>query len=133
MVNRREFLAATGAAVTVSTVGGAALRGGEVATGSEKSTRLFLPDDHLKPATFDRLPLDWHKLRAKKLQDKLAEDGCDGVLLTDRWNIIYFTGLWHTTTERLVQVFLPKSGDPVWLNAALDRDQWLACRHHRCR
>src|ERR1700687_4941028 len=132
MISRRAFIAATGAAVTVSSVG-AALPESAAATGAsalsksaagaaDKSARLFLPDDDLKPATFDRLPLEWHKQRAKKLQDKLAEDGCDGILLTDRWNIIYFTGLWHTTTERLVQVFLPKSGDPVWFNAALDRD-----------
>jgi len=124
MVSRREFLAVTGAAVTVSTVGGAAIPvRASSATGGEKSARLFLADGDLQPATFDRLPLEWHKERAKKLQNKLAEDGCDGILLTDRWNIIYFTGLWHTTTERLVNVFLPsKSGDPVWFNAALDRD-----------
>ena len=122
MISRREFLATTGAAVTVSTVGGAALPESPNAANAEKSARLFLPEDDLKPATFDRLPLEWHKQRAKKLQEKLAEDGHDGILLTDRWNIIYFTGLWHTTTERLVQVFLPTKGDPVWFNAALDRD-----------
>jgi Xaa-Pro dipeptidase len=122
MISRREFLATTGAAMTVSTVGGAALPEG-AGPADDKSARLFLAEDDLKPATFDRLPLEWHKQRAKKLQEKLAEDGCDGILLTDRWNIIYFTGLWHTTTERLVQVFLPAKGsDPVWFNAALDRD-----------
>src|SRR5277367_2424500 len=123
MVSRREFLATTGAAAAISTVGSAAIpASASAATVSEKSARLFLPDDDLKPATFDRLPLEWHKQRAKKLQDKLAEDACDGILLRDRWNIIYFTGLWHTTTERLVNVFLPLKGDPVWFNAALDRD-----------
>src|ERR1700751_4440775 len=121
MISRRNFIAATGAAVTVSTVGSAALP--ESAAGAaEKSSRLFLPEDNLKPATYDRLPLEWHKQRAKLLQEKLAQDGNDGILLSDRWNIIYFTGLGHTTTERLVQVFLPAKGDPVWFNAALDRD-----------
>ncbi len=124
MISRREFIAATGATVSTATVGGARLP--EIATESaagEKSERLFLPEDDLKPATFDRLPLEWHKQRTKKLQEKLAEDGYDGILLTDRWNIIYFTGLWHTTTERLMQVFLPSKGsDVVWFNAALDRD-----------
>jgi Xaa-Pro dipeptidase len=122
MISRREFLATTGAAITVSTVGAAALPESATPPGSDKSARLFLAEDDLKPATFDRLPLEWHKQQAKKLQDKLSEDGCDGILLTDRWNIIYFTGLWHTTTERLMQVFLPAKGDPVWFNAALDRD-----------
>jgi len=92
------------------------------AASAEKSTRLFLPEDDLKPATFDRLPLEWHKQRAEKLRTKLAENDFHGILLTDRWNIIYFTGLWHTTTERLVHVFLPVKGDLVWFNAALDRD-----------
>src|SRR5882724_11490494 len=96
--------------------------GSKAATGGEKSARLFLPADGLKPATFDRLPLEWHKQRAQKLRENLAEDGYEGILLTDRWNIIYFTGLWHTTTERLVNVFLPLKGDPVWFNSALDRD-----------
>jgi Xaa-Pro dipeptidase len=121
MVTRRDFLTATSAAVSISAVGAAAFAAGRAPV-NEKSSRLFLPEDDLKPVNFDRLPLDWHKQRAAKLQEKLAQDGNDGILLTDRWNIIYFTGLWHTTTERLVQAFLPAKGDPVWFNAALDRD-----------
>jgi Xaa-Pro aminopeptidase len=122
MVSRREFLATTGGAVTASAVGAAALPENTTPAAPEKSARLFLSDDDLKPAPFDRLPLEWHQERAQKLLQKLAEDGNSGILLTDRWNIIYFTGLWHTTTERLVHVFLPAKGDPVWFNAALDRD-----------
>jgi Xaa-Pro aminopeptidase len=123
MISRREFIAAAGAAATVSSVGTAAHSESAVATAAGKSAQLFLPEDNLKPATFDRLPLDWHKNRAKLLREKLAEDGREGVLLTDRWNIIYFTGLWHTTTERLVWVFLPvKTSEPVWFYSALDRD-----------
>src|SRR5258708_36401759 len=131
MSRRREFIAATGAVVTVASGGAAALpesaaaaaRSKSAAAGAaEKSSRLVLPDDDLKPATYDRLPLEWHKQRAKLLQEKLAQDGRDGILLTDRWNIIYFTGLWHTTTERLVQVFLPTKGDPGGVYRALERD-----------
>src|SRR5258708_592575 len=138
MISRREFIATTGAAVTASTVAAATASGAiaapkdadaamdaappKSAAASEKSSRLFLPEDDLKPATYDRLPLEWHKQRAKLLQEKLGQDGHDGILLTDRWNIIYFTGLWHTTTERLVQVFLPTKGEPVWFYGALDRD-----------
>ncbi|HXY24243.1 MAG TPA: M24 family metallopeptidase [Candidatus Acidoferrum sp.] len=123
MISRREFLATTGAAVATTSMAGAAHANPLPAvTGGEKSAKLFLPEDDLKPATFDRMPLEWHKQRAQKLRDKLAEDGYTGILLTDRWNIIYFTGLWHTTTERLVNVFLPLKAEPVWFNAALDRD-----------
>jgi Xaa-Pro dipeptidase len=123
MISRRGFIAATGAAVTVSSVSTAAITESAGSAAVGKSTQLFLPEDDLKPATFDRLPLDWHKNRAKVLREKLADDSRDGILLTDRWNIIYFTGLWHTTTERLMWVFLPvKTSEPVWFYSALDRD-----------
>jgi len=127
MISRREFLATTGAGVAATSIGAAtpAEHGTAASTaGGErgKSAGLFLPADELKPATFDRLPLEWHQRRAQLLREKLAEAGYEGILLTNRWNIIYFTGLWHTTTERLVNVFLPLKGDPVWFYAALDRD-----------
>jgi Xaa-Pro aminopeptidase len=127
MISRREFLVAAGGAVTTSRVEAtgetprAAVQRSTRPPG-EKSAKLFLPEDNLKPATFDRLPLEWHKQRAQKLCEKLAADGYEGILLTDRWNIIYFTGLWHTTTERLVNVFLSVKQEPVWFHAALDRD-----------
>lgn len=126
MISRREFLATTGAGVAATSV--AATTAAEAATertaraGRAKSASLYLPEDDLKPATFDRLPLEWHQGRAQLLREKLAEAGYEGILLTNRWSIIYFTGLWHTTTERLVNVFLPLRGDPVWFYAALDRD-----------
>src|SRR5262245_44056769 len=102
MITRRTFLATTAAAAAapaMSAVAGASAPG--------NSTALFLPPDDLKPAIVDRLPLNWNKQRVKKLQETLAELDCDGILLTDRWNVIYFTGLWHTTTERLFYAFIP--------------------------
>src|SRR5438034_4055142 len=123
MISRRHFLATTGVAVATTSIAVTAHASPVPAsTGGERSAKLFLPEDNLKAATFDRLPLEWHKQRAQKLREKLAEDGYGGILLTDRWNIIYFTGLWHTSTERLVNVFLPVKHDPVWFYAALDRD-----------
>jgi Xaa-Pro aminopeptidase len=121
MVDRRAFLAATGAALAAPALGARDVAAG--AAPAEKSARLFLPPDDLKPATYDRLPLEWNKQRVKKLQAALAEEGFDGILLTDRWNVIYFTGLWHTTTERLFYAFLPTMGnDPIWFYPSLDRD-----------
>lgn len=133
MVSRREFLAMTGSAAVVPSVGSTAKAGETPGRAPERNTmramptslqsaRLFLPEDTYKAASFDRLTLEWHKQRAQKLREKLEEDGYDGILLTDRWNIIYFTGLWHTSTERLVNVFLPVKREPVWFYAALDRD-----------
>ena len=126
MISRREFIAKSGAAAAASGVAGsfpaAAAAAGTAQAPPKKSEALFLKEDDLRASTLDRMPLEWHQGRAQKLRDKLAEDGYEGILLTDRWNIIYFTGMWHTSTERLINVFLPLKADPVWFHAALDRD-----------
>lgn len=123
MISRREFLVTGSAAMAASgATGASAEQTKSQPVYGDKSSKLFLAEDGLKPATYDRLPLDWHKERSQKLRAKLAEDDYDGILLTDRWNIIYFTGLWHTTTERPMSVFLPVKGDPIWFNSAIDRD-----------
>jgi len=120
--NRRRFLAASGAAA----VGSLAARDASVRTAApaSRSAALFLKgDDGLKPATVDRLPLEWSQARLRLLQAKLQEDGLAGVLLADRWNIIYFTGLFFTTTERPFWVYLPADRlAAIWFYPALDRD-----------
>jgi Xaa-Pro aminopeptidase len=132
MITRRNFLTTTAAAGAASALGtqqllAAGQPAGAAATQpartAGRSTDLFIPSDGYEPATFDRLPLEWNKETVKRLQAKLAAEGFDGMLLTDRWNVIYFTGLWHTTTERLFYAFIPTVGDhPIWFYPALDRD-----------
>ncbi len=79
--------------------------------------------DRPRPAAFDRLDEAWHRAAIRRLQEKLREEGIDAVLLGDRWNIIYFTGLWHTSTERPFQIFIPATGtDLTWFHPSLDRD-----------
>jgi len=94
------------------------------AGGGGASEKLLAPrKDHPAAATFDRLDESWYRANIARLQDKLREEGIDAVLLTDRWNIIYFTGLFHTTTERPFAIFIPASGmDPTWFHPGLDRD-----------
>ncbi len=128
MITRRTFLATTGAAVAGSAMSSgqavaAAATAPQGIAPAAKSAGLFLPEDDLKPATYDRLPLEWNKQQIKKLQQKLSAEDYDGILLTERWNIIYFTGLWHTTTERLFYTFIPtRENHPIWFYPALDRD-----------
>ena len=123
-LNRRRLLTTSGAAA-ISTLFAPRSAGATVpSSSSAKSASLFLaPRDGLEPATFDRLPLEWHKGRAKRLQSQLSEEGFAGALLADRWNIIYFTGLFHTTTERPFFVFLPADRlATIWFHPGLDRD-----------
>src|SRR5262245_2454664 len=108
MITRRTFLATTAAAAAAPALSTAAA--GTSTSSSGKSAALFRPPDDLKPAPVDPLPHTQNKQRVKKLQETLAELDCDGILLTDRWNVIYFTGLWHTTTERLFYAFIPTKG-----------------------
>ncbi len=136
MYSRRKFIATSGAAVAgVGSLAGcgapeepSTARGSNEPAASKPSTggesaALFLATDDLAPASFDRLSLDWSRARTEVLKDHLRAGGLDGILLTDRWNVIYFTGLWHTTTERLINAFISTDRDhPVWFYPALDRD-----------
>ena len=134
--NRRRFLSTSGAAA----VGLAAASLGETrsaapAAPASRSAALFLTeDDGLKPATYDRLPLEWHQARLKLLQSQLAEDGYAGILLSDRWNIIYFTGLFFTSTERPFRVYLPADRlAAIWFYPGIDRDLGQELVGHRDR
>jgi len=121
MITRREALA--GAALFTTAGASSATAGGSFrATGAE-SAKLFTADSRIKPATFDRLPLAWNKARMKALQTRLAAKGLEGILLTDPWNIIYYTGLYTTVTERLLHAFIPTGGThPIWFYPRLERE-----------
>lgn len=121
--NRRRFLAASGAAA-VGSLASASATGGPRARPASRSAALFLTeDDGLKPSTLDRLPLEWHQARLRVLQTRLQEDGFAGILLQDPWNIIYFTGLFFTTTERPFRVYLPADRlATIWFHPGIDRD-----------
>ncbi len=87
-------------------------------------------------ADFHRLPLEWYKAKAKELKAEARRRGVDGgILLTARWNIIYATGLLHSTTERPFACFLPMDDDEglIWLHPYLDqqlvRDWWKTDAH----
>ena len=132
MLTRRGFVAAAGSLAA----GGCATGAGRPAASSfvgdfgstnlgAESSKMFLPTgkDDLQTSQDDRLSLEWNKKRTSVLLDRLRAEGYDGILLTDRWNIIYFTGLWHTGTPRLINCLLPTDGSgPIWFYPSLDRD-----------
>ena len=87
-------------------------------------------------ADFDRLPLEWYKAKGAQLKAEARRRGVDGgLLLTSRWNIIYASGLFHSTTERPFACFLPMDEDEglIWLHPYLDeqlvRNWWNTDAH----
>ena len=102
MFTRRQFLGTSSASAL-----GAAATGPARGTEGRSAALLRRDPGHPAPATYDRLPLEWHQATVKRFQEKLLERGLDGALITDPWNIIYFTGLFHTTTERPFACFIP--------------------------
>ena len=142
MNTRRDFLKTSGAAAlgatVVSACGGAAPEKAAPgsAPGAGNSVSLLRKDpDQPAPATIDRLPLEWYQGRVKVLQQQLGERGLDGIWITDRWNIIYFTGLFHTTTERPFSCFIPtKELEIYWYHPGLDnalvKGWWVTDREY---
>lgn len=99
--------------------------GGLLKSSTRSDSLSMLEADTLHPqaASFDRLPLQWYKRQSGILRERCGEQGCDAVLLQDRWNIIYFTGLFHSTTERPFRVLFPVQEDTIfWYSPGLDRD-----------
>ena len=123
-LDRRSLLVSGGAALGLGMAPPATPQTAAAGVDGSKSAALFVKDDDgLAPATFDRLPLEWHQGRAKALQGYMVENGLAGAWLTDPMNIIYFTGLFFTTTERPFSVFLPADRlATIWFNPGLDRD-----------
>ena len=133
--SRREFVYASGSGLVGAAVLGTpavwpderAMARAESRTdsfellGRERSERgRALPE----PADFHRLPLSWYKDKVRGLKQAARERGVDGGLfLTRRWNIIYATGLFHSTTERPFACFLPMDEEDglIWLNPYLDQ------------
>ena len=143
--SRREFVSASGSGLAGAAIIGPpalwpderAMARAESRTDSfellrreQRARRPGLP----KPADFHRLPLSWYKAKIRELKSEARKRGVDnGLFLTRRWNIIYATGLFHSTTERPFACFLPMDDDDalIWLNPYLDQqlvNDWWTTR-----
>lgn len=73
----------------------------------------------------DRLPLSWYQAKVRQLKLEAKQRGIDGgIFLTNRWNLIYASGLIHTSTERPFACFFPMDQEDacVWFYPYLDDD-----------
>ncbi|MGQ9800518.1 MAG: M24 family metallopeptidase [Candidatus Saccharicenans sp.] len=134
MTDRRSFLKTLGTGLVAAGAGGAVVTGSRCRPSEQprktalsttgESARLLVPNpDHPVPATFDRLPLSWYQATAARLRQKAGERGLKAIVLQNTWNIIYFTGLFHTSTERPFYAVFPVEEDALyWYHPGLDRD-----------
>jgi Xaa-Pro aminopeptidase len=112
-LSRRQFLHLAGSSTVL-------VRVGKInATAKSKSTPVLEVAPLAPPFV---LPIEWYKNTVKRLQQPLGEKGLDGIILKERWNIIYMSGLFHTTTERPFWLFVPTKGEPAFFYPGLDRD-----------
>lgn len=122
MRSRRNFMKN----VALGIIGaGVASKGFSLKTPSRaESAKLLVKNpDHPRPASFDRLPLSWYKATVKRLKESVAERGIKAIVLQNPWNIIYFTGLFHSSTERPFYAVFPVDEDALyWYHPGLDRD-----------
>lgn len=145
-LDRREFVKVAGLGVGALVAGPRAAWPDERAMArAESATDSFVllrkeqakRRGELPPAAdVHRLPLSWYKAKANALKAEARERGVTGgLLLTQRWNIIYATGLFHSTTERPFACFLPMDDDDglIWLHPYLDyqlvQDWWNTGSH----
>jgi Xaa-Pro aminopeptidase len=94
---------------------------------SGDSEALLRPDpDHLEPAPqgYDRLPLEWHKARARTLKARLNERGIGSILLGNDQNAVYFSGCFRGSGERSTwALFRADEEDTIyWYSPGIDRD-----------
>lgn len=122
--SRRRFIKQSVAGLAGASFLGSSVALPKITFAASGSEALLKKDTGLpESATVDRLPLGWHKKQVGKLKEKMEEQSVDAIWLRDPMNILYFTGLHFTTTERPFSVVLPVKGDAViWFYPGLDRD-----------
>ncbi|HJU08890.1 MAG TPA: aminopeptidase P family N-terminal domain-containing protein, partial [Rhodanobacteraceae bacterium] len=123
---RRRFLqtsALGAAALPVAMFGG-------VATGAESgATDIQLPPSilALKPVTSQIVPItdDERRARLAKAQELMGKLKLDAIYMDGGSSLDYYTGMHWWTSERMMGMLLPKSGDPVYITPAFERSRAL--------
>lgn len=80
----------------------------------------------LKPVT-GAVPIadDERRARLAKAQRLMAEHKIDAIYMDGGASLNYYTGMRWWTSERMMGMLLPASGDPVYITPAFERDRAL--------
>ena len=68
----------------------------------------------------------FYRRKVGQIQSKLAELELDGILLLDRYNVIYASGFFHSASERPIGFFIPVSGEPTLFIPLLEQENAAA-------
>jgi Xaa-Pro dipeptidase len=81
----------------------------------------------LRPMTDGVSPVtaDEHRARLARAQKLLAEAGLDAMVVGPGSSLAYFTGATWGLSERFLGVVLGRSGEPVWIAPAFEKDRAL--------
>jgi Xaa-Pro dipeptidase len=123
---RRRFLQTTAlgaAALPVAMLG-------RTATATEAGTHAIkLPASilALQPVASQAVPIadDERRARLAKAQELMGRFGMDAIYLDGGTTLDYYTGMHWWTSERLMGMLLPKSGDPVYITPAFEHSRAL--------
>lgn len=69
------------------------------------------------------LESNFYRRKVAQIQTGLAEEGLEGLLLLDPYNVYYTVGFFHIPTERPLTVYIPTDGDPALFLPLLELDQ----------
>lgn len=69
-----------------------------------------------------KLTTEWYQRKTHQIQEKMEQEGLDGLLLLDPYNIFYATGFFHQSTERPLGCYIPGNGDPTFYVPLLELD-----------
>jgi len=81
----------------------------------------------LQPVTSQIVPItdDERRARLAKAQELMGKLGMDAIYMDGGSSLDYYTGMHWWTSERLMGMLLPKSGDPVYITPAFERSRAL--------
>jgi Xaa-Pro dipeptidase len=81
----------------------------------------------LQPVASQVVPIadDERRARLAKAQELMGRFGMDAIYLDGGTTLDYYTGMHWWTSERLMGMLLPKSGDPVYITPAFERSRAL--------
>ena len=117
---RRRWLQLSGGALALH-----ALAPGDAAAQAPAADELPGPIRALQPMTDGVAPIaaDEHRARLARAQALLGASGLDAVVVGPGSSLRYFTGAEWGLSERFLGFVLRRTGDPVWIAPAFERDR----------